>query len=80
MANERQTNLQQPETFGCRKINPAFCRSCRFSKGKPPFEDGPEKAYCMIYSREEGEAKPEDVYYDGARCDYYERDKKHKKR
>lgn len=80
MANERQSNLQQPETFGCRKINPAFCRSCRFAKGQPPFEDGPEKAHCLIYSREEGEQKPEDVYYDGARCDYYEKDKRPKKR
>lgn len=68
------------QVFGCRKINPAYCRSCRFANGQPPFEDGPEKAYCMIYSRAEGEAKPEDVYYDGARCDYYEKDKRPKKR
>ena len=57
----------------CRKINPAYCRSCRFSGGCP------EEEHCKTYSKASGEAKPENVYYDGARCDYYEKGKKHKK-
>lgn len=62
------------ERIGCRGINPKYCKTCVFSKGAPPFEDGPEKAYCLIYSRDEGEAKPPEVYYDGEECEYYEPD------
>lgn len=58
-------------TFGCKKINPKFCKMCIFSKGDPPFEDRPEKAYCMIYSREQGVGKPYDVYYEGGLCEFY---------
>lgn len=72
MANERQNNLHQPEIFGCRPINPKHCKTCLFSQGKPPFEDGPEKIYCRIYSRDEGEQKPPEVYYEGAECEYHE--------
>lgn len=67
---------REGEIFGCKKINPRACKTCRFARGAPPFEDAPEKAYCMIYSRDEGEAKPDEVYYEGADCEYYEQDKK----
>lgn len=75
MKGEKKSNLQTPEGFGCRKINPKMCRSCRFSHGDPPFEDAPEKSYCMIYSRDSGEQKPPDVYYEGAECEYYKKQK-----
>lgn len=58
-------------SWGCAKINPKWCKSCRFAHGNPPFEDLPEKAYCQIYTRADGEAKPPEVYYDGAKCEYY---------
>lgn len=74
MSKERKSNLHTDEVFGCRKINPKWCQTCRFSKGKPPFEDAPEKAYCIIYSRDEGEEKPPEVYYDGEKCEYYHKD------
>lgn len=74
MSKERKSNLHTDEVFGCGKINPKFCQTCRFSRGKPPFEDAPEKAYCMIYSRDEGETKPPEVYYDGAECEFYHKD------
>jgi hypothetical protein len=61
------------EVWGCGTINPRACRTCRFSHGKPPFEDMPEKAYCMIFSRDEGEAKPPEVYYEGEDCEFYEK-------
>ena len=60
---------------GCNKVNPKKCMTCRFSRGEPPFEDSPMKAYCMIYSKDEGEAKPPEVYYDGGDCEYYKKDK-----
>lgn len=76
MARQEKSNLQQNEQGGFMGINPKKCRTCRFSHGKPPFEDAPEKKYCMIYSRDEGEQKPPSVYFDGGDCEYYEKDKR----
>lgn len=59
--------------LGGKGINPAFCKTCIFAHGKPPFEDMPEKAYCAIYNRENTSGKPPDVYYEGAECEYYEK-------
>jgi hypothetical protein len=73
MKKENKGNLQTNEVFGCLPINPKQCKSCRFSHGKPPFEDAPEKSYCMIYSRDDGEQKPDDVYYHGGDCEFYEK-------
>lgn len=53
-------------------INPISCKSCWFSQGNPPFEDSPEKPYCVMYSKEDGQRKPHDVYYEGKDCEYYE--------
>jgi hypothetical protein len=72
---EKKFKNSEAEVIGCRGINPRACKTCRFSRGEPPFEDGPEKAYCMIFSRDEGEAKPPEVYYDGEDCEFYEKDK-----
>lgn len=69
-----KSNLQTPDGFGCKPINPKWCKTCRFSKGEPPFEDTPEKSNCMIYSHEDGEEKPPEVYFDGGECEYYEKD------
>lgn len=76
MQKQEKSNLQQNETGGFMTINPKQCKTCRFSHGKPPFEDTPEKSYCMIYSKEDGERKPPEVYYDGADCEFYEKYKK----
>lgn len=73
--DKNQGNLGTPEMFACKKINPEFCKTCEFSHGDPPFEDSPMKAYCMIYSRELGLSKPKSVYFDGARCKYYSKEK-----
>ncbi len=63
------------DVLASRKINPAFCKSCVFSHGKPPFADMPEKAYCEIYNRETTTGKPPDVYYEGAECEFYIKEK-----
>lgn len=77
MSREKQkkSNLFSADSFGCAPINPKMCMTCRFAHGKPPFEDAPEKAYCMIYSRDEGEQKPDEVYHNGGKCEYYEKQK-----
>lgn len=49
------------------------CKTCMFAHGKPPFEDLPNKAYCMIYSKDDSNGKPPEVYYDGEECDFYEK-------
>lgn len=61
------------EVLGCRDINPKWCQTCMFAHGKPPFEDLPDKAHCMIYSENSGEMKPDEVYYDGEECEFYEK-------
>ena len=60
--------------LGCTQPNPVWCRTCLFSHGEPPFEDLPEKAYCKIYSKDEGEGKPPEVYFDGEECEFYEKE------
>lgn len=62
---------QMNEVWGCSTSNPKYCKTCIFSKGEPPFEDSPLKAHCMIYTRKSGVGKPATVYYEGARCDFY---------
>ena len=71
---EQQTGFteQEKDNF-CR-----FCKTCVFSHGKPPFADLPEKAYCAMFPKSKGKAKPSDVYFEGAQCDYYEREKRKK--
>lgn len=62
------------QQFGVVRPNPEFCRTCQFSKGVPPFADSPEKAYCEIYTKKLGIAKPKNVYFEGKRCKYYRKD------
>lgn len=54
-------------------INPKMCRTCLFAHGEAPFEDTPEKRWCEIFRYNSGEKKPSDVYFDGAECEYYEK-------
>lgn len=47
------------------------CKTCANAHGPKPWEDKPEKAYCMAYTRKSGFQKPADVYFDGADCPFY---------
>lgn len=71
---KKKSNLEQAEMFACKEINPKQCKTCVFSHGAPPFEDLPTKAYCVIYSRENGLRKPDSVYFNGGACEYYQKD------
>lgn len=64
-------NLSRLEGFACKGIDPAHCRTCAFSNGEAPFEDAPEKRYCIIYSRASGKRKPDGVYYRGEECEFH---------
>jgi hypothetical protein len=48
------------------------CKTCIFAHGEAPWADSPLKNYCMMYEREDGQGKPDDVSYEGADCEYYE--------
>lgn len=61
------------EVWGCTRPNPVWCRTCMFAHGKTPFEDAPDKSYCMIYRKSDGEMKPKEVLFDGEECEFYEK-------
>ncbi len=62
---------KEPQVFGGKRVNPNIvCIGCRFAYGEPPFEDTPFKSYCEMYPRAGVEQKPNDVYFDGAKCPY----------
>lgn len=71
MDEQKESNLHQP-MMGWITANPVYCQTCRFARGEPPFADAPNKASCMIY--ENPELKPDDVYFYGKPCEYYEKD------
>ncbi|GHV23286.1 hypothetical protein FACS189494_11160 [Spirochaetia bacterium] len=50
------------------------CQTCMFAHGKAPWADTPMKGNCMIYERDAGEDKPAEVCFDGADCEYYEKE------
>jgi hypothetical protein len=53
------------------------CQTCLFAHGEygnPPKSYTPRKCYCQIYDYDEGEDKPRAIAYDGAPCEYYEKD------
>jgi hypothetical protein len=60
----------ESEMIGGKPRNPKACMTCLFAHGQPPFADTPEKGCCQIY--EYPESKPNEVYFDGRDCEYYE--------
>lgn len=62
---------KEPQVFGGKRVNPSIvCIGCRFAYGEPPFADTPFKSNCEMYPNEIGVIKPNDVYFDGAKCPY----------
>ncbi len=67
-----ESNLRgDNQNFGCKQANPVMCMTCKNANGQPPWADSPRKSYCIAFPREEGLRKPQDVYYDGAECQFY---------
>lgn len=65
---------EQAAMTGARRPNPVKCRTCKFSHGKAPWENGPEKANCAIFAYGT-ELKPKDILFEGADCDFYVEEK-----
>lgn len=73
MATDKQTqgNVTDASPFGCLRKNPRACRTCTNAHGPAPFEDAPEKSYCLAYERRLGNMKPDGVYFRGEDCPFY---------
>ena len=59
---------EEAQMTGAIRPNPVYCRTCKWSHGKAPYADLPEKANCIVYDKE---FKPKEVLFDGAECDFY---------
>ena len=59
------------EQMGGRPAACKACHGCLFAHGPAPFEDAPDKVYCLIYPRDLGAMKPSDVLFDGAPCEHF---------
>lgn len=63
---------ENKEIFGGRHVHPNIvCKNCVYAHGPAPFEDDPEKAYCLVYSRAKTTGKPNEIYFDGEDCEYH---------
>lgn len=60
----KKYNESKEEFWGTRGINPICCEDCKFN------EENFKKANCAIYGKVIYGDKPDDVYYDGADCQY----------
>lgn len=71
MAEFKRENDKGTEWHGIVNPNPVYCKTCVFSHGKTPFDDTYMKAHCQIFTDEEGEIKPREVYFEGKECEFY---------
>lgn len=63
---------ENKEVFGGRHVHPNIvCKTCIYSRGPAPFEDGPEKSNCRVYQIGKRGDKPNSVYFDGEDCEYH---------
>lgn len=63
----------ESEPFASQGPNPVACRTCKFRSTvfRGNQLDNADTAHCGIY--EDPESKPNDVYFDGAECEFYEK-------
>lgn len=62
---------EQAAMTGAKRPNPVYCNTCVHRHGDSPLNDGPVKLNCMMYYTD---SKPYDVLFEGAECDYYEKE------
>jgi hypothetical protein len=74
MAEKSFINRIQEEVITPVFADNKMCQTCMFAHGDPPWADTPDKGNCQIYERGSilGD-KPNEVAYNGADCEYYER-------
>lgn len=52
-----------------------LCSSCVFAETIDPIGKQPQTRYCMVYGRKDSRGKPDEVLYNGAKCEFYEKEK-----
>jgi len=61
----------ESEGIGGTQATNKACQKCRWAHGEAPFEDTPMKGSCIMYPHKNGEVKPNDVSYKGAKCIFF---------
>lgn len=73
---EKRSDDLKGEVFGGRITTHKWCDSCLFCDVIEPIGRQPQTRYCKIYEPKDSEGKPDEVIYNGAMCEFYEKDKK----
>lgn len=60
---------------GGRITTHTWCDTCMFCETLNPIGRQPQTSYCRIFERKDGNGKPREVLYEGARCEFYEKEK-----
>ena len=67
MAEKSFLDRIKDEVPGFVRASNKACQTCMFATN-------PSKCYCQIYEKDDGEMKPNGVLFDGADCEYYEKE------
>ena len=60
---------------GCGRVTThKYCDTCIFCEILDPFGRSPQTRYCKIYEPDDSDGKPDEVIYEGAECEYYEKE------
>lgn len=78
MAEQKENNLHQPISGGGRITTHKWCDTCMFCDVIEPIGRQPQTRYCKIYGANDTHGKPDEVIYEGAMCEYYEKEKRKK--
>lgn len=72
MEKQKESNLHQPIFGGGRPTTHKWCDTCMFCDNIVWF---PQMRYCKIYEPKDSHGKPDEVIYEGAQCEFYEKQK-----
>ena len=64
----------EKESGGGRITTHKWCDTCMFCGIIEPSGRQPQTRYCRIFTPEDTLGKPDEVIYDGARCEFYEKE------
>ena len=62
-------NVTGPFHIGCTTPHPEACKTCAF------MQIAPDASFCAMYPDEDGEMKPNKVYFYGGKCIFWKSNK-----
>ena len=74
MVKQDKSNLHQPVWGGGVPTTHKWCDTCMFCEVIDPIGRQPQTRYCKIYGPKDTHGKPDEVIYQGARCEFYEKE------